>query len=174
MLPILSGPYGTGFRPGETADEIIRNPWPRWVKQPPMVESGKSSPNEELRDAIDQALQSGVDEKAIAQMVAERALTLNDVARNGLAVETPPENAGDVIYEPGGLPEGLIDLPSAAKKYGIKPATLRMWVQRGRLPRRGRLRGPSPGRGYIVAAIADIEYCRDNPRKPWHNKSVTS
>lgn len=87
-----------------------------------MVESGKSTLTEDLRSVIDQALRSGMDKKAIARMVAERALTLNDVARNGLATDTPPENTGDVIYEPGELPDGLIDLPSAAKKYGVSAA----------------------------------------------------
>ena len=81
-----------------------------------MVESGNSTLTEDLQSLIDQALRSGMDAEAIARMVAQRALTLNDVARNGLTTETPPEDAGDVIYEPGELPEGLIDLPSAAKK----------------------------------------------------------
>ena len=31
-----------------------------------------------------------------------------------------PTQADDVIYEPGNLPEGLIDLPTASRKYGIK------------------------------------------------------
>ena len=139
-----------------------------------MVESGKDTLAEDLQSVIDQALRSGMDAEAIARMVAERALTLNDVARNGLAGDTPPEDAGDVIYEPGELPDGLIDLPSAAKKYGISVVMLRSWVQRGKLPRRGRLRGRSPGRGYIVTEDQMIPYCRDNPRKTGRKKRASS
>ena len=137
-----------------------------------MVESGKSTLTEDLQSVIDQALRSGMDAEAIARMVAERALTLNDVARNGLATETPPKEAGDVIYEPGELPDGLIDLPSAARKYGIPVRTLGSWVHRGKLPRRGRLKGRAAGGGYIVTEEAAIMYCRDHPRKPWHSKSA--
>lgn len=139
-----------------------------------MVESGKSTLTEDLQSVIDQALRSGMDAEAIARMVAQRALTLNDVARNGLADETPPEDLGDVIYEPGELPDGLIDLPSAAKKYGIPVRTLQSWIYRGKLPRRGKLRARSPGGGYTVTEREAILFCRDNPRKPWHNKSANS
>ena len=128
-----------------------------------MVESGESSLTEELRGAIDQALRSGMDVEAIAHMVAERALTLNELATDTLAAETPPNDEGAVIYDE--LPPGLIDLPSASKKYGIPVKTLRTWVHRGKIPRRGRLRARSPGGGYIVTVEAEIEYCRDNPRK---------
>ena len=135
-----------------------------------MVESGKSTPSEDLQGAIDQALRSGMDAEAIAQMVAERVKArrvsdANDIVGVLDAPETTPEDAGAVIYEPGKLPEGLIDLPSAAKKYGIKVATLRSWIQLGKLPRRGRLRAPSPGGGYVVTEEEAITFCRDNPRK---------
>ena len=144
-----------------------------------MLESGKSTPTEELQGAIDQALRSGMDAEAIAHMVAERinvtrGSDANDIVGVQDAPETPPEDAGDVIYEPGELPEGLIDLPSAAKKYGISVVTLRSWVQRGKLPRRGRLRGRSPGRGYIVTEDKMIPYCRDNPRKTGRKKRASS
>ena len=128
----------------------------RLVKQPAMVESGNSTLTEELQSVIDQALRSGMDAEAIARMVAERALTLNDVARNGLATDTPPGDAGDVFYEPGELPEGLIDLPSAADIYHKRLGTLRQWVQRGKLQKLGRMRGAAPG-GYIVVSKRELE-----------------
>lgn len=120
--------------------------------------------------------------RAAMERFREDGLSLDDMASMITAAKNEPQPANgthrsendDVIYEPGELPDGLIDLPSASKKYGIKPATLRMWVQRGRLPRRGRLRGPSPGRGYIVTVEAEIKHCRDNPRKPGPKSSVTS
>ena len=133
-----------------------------------MLTYGNDEKREAFRAAIERAREDGLSEAEMANMIT--AVESEISSTNGVH----PVDTGDVIYEPGQLPEGLIDLPSASKKYGIKPATLRMWVQRGRLPRRGRLRGPSPGRGYIVTVEAAIEHCRDNPRKPWHNKSVTS
>ena len=119
---------------------------------------------------------------AAIERAQEDGLSLDDLASMITAVTEPqPRTNGvqhteseDVLYEPGNLPEGLIDLPSAAKKYGIPVATLRRWIQREKLPRRGRLRGRAPGGGYIVTEEAMILHCRDNPRKPWFNKSVPS
>ena len=144
-----------------------------------MVESGKSTLTEDLQSAIDQALRSGMDAEAIAHMVAERikATRVSD-AKDIVGVldapETTPEDTGAVIYEPGELPDGLIDLPSAAKKYGIPVRTLQSWVHRGRLSRRGKLRARSPGGGYTVVIAADIEYCRDHPRKRGRKKNANS
>ena len=111
----------------------------------------------------------------------EDGLSLDDMASMITAADTqePPVSVhttdpDDVIYEPGQLPDGLIDLPSASKRYGIPVKTLGAWVRRGKLPKCGRLRGPSPGRGYLVTVEAEIEYCRDNPRKPGPKGSVVS
>jgi hypothetical protein len=122
-----------------------------------MVESVKSTPNEALRGAIDQALRSGMDAGEIADMVAECTVNLQHMATDDLAADTPHKGQGDVRYEPGELPEGLIDLPSAAKKYGIPGSTLRNWVQRRKLPRCGRLRARADGGGYIVTEEAAID-----------------
>ena len=135
-----------------------------------MLESGKSTPNEDLQGAIDQALRSGMDAEAIARMVAERVKArrvsdANDIVGVLDAPETPPEEAGDVIYKPGNLPEGLIDLPTAAKKYGIKPDTLRHWVYDEHVPMVGKLKGPAPGGGYKVVRLIDLEAHLHSPRK---------
>ena len=140
-----------------------------------MIESGKSTPTEELQGAIDQALRSGMDAEAIAHMVAERIKVTrvsdaNDIVGVLDTPETPPEDPGDVIYEPGELPEGLIDLPSAARKYGIPVRTLQTWIKRGKLPKRGRIRARAPGGGYILTVESEIEYCRDHPRKTGRKK----
>ena len=143
-----------------------------------MVELGKST-KDDLISAIDQALRSGIKAEAIADMVAERT-SYHEVATPGDIAEfmdhhqdeTPPEPEGAIIYDE--LPEGLIDLPSASKKYKIPVGTLRSWVRRGKLPHKGRLRARSPGGGYIVTEEDVIVYCRDNPRKPWQTKSARS
>ena len=118
--------------------------------------------------AIEQAREEGLSLDDMASMIT--AATETQRPTNSVH----PTEPDDVIYEPGNLPDGLIDLPSASKKYGISVVTLRSWVQRGKLPRRGRVRAPSPGRGYIVTAEADIEYRRDNPRKTGRKKLASS
>ena len=133
-----------------------------------MLDSLKDSKREAFLAAIERAREDGLDPAEMANMI-----TAATEPQRPTNVVHPTESE-DVIYEPGNLPEGLIDLPSASKKYGISVKTLRSWVDRGKLPRRGRLRARSPGGGYIVTVEAGIEYCRDHPRKPWHNKSAAS
>ena len=54
------------------------------------------------------------------------------------------------------LPEGLIDLPTAMRKYGCRRGRLDSWVKRGHLEVRGRLRGAAPGGGYLVVSEAEV------------------
>ena len=120
--------------------------------------------------------------RAAMERFREDGLSLDDMASMITAAKNElqpsngahPENTDDVMYEPGELPDGLIDLPSASKKFGIPVRTLQSWIHRGKLPRRGKLRARSPGGGYTVTEQAAILYCRDNPRKPWSNKSANS
>ena len=133
-----------------------------------MLDSLKDSKREAFLAAIERAREDGLSLDDMVSMITAAA----NNGHNDRSVH--PAEPDDVIYEPGSLPEGLIDLPSASKKYGISVKTLRSWVDRGKLPRRGRLRARSPGGGYIVTVEAGIEYCRDHPRKPWHNKSAAS
>ena len=117
--------------------------------------------------AIERAREEGLSPAEMASMItaAEHEAHTADGAHSN--------ESDDVIYEPGNLPEGLIDLPSASKKYGIPVKTLRSWVHRGKLPRRGRLRARAAGGGYIVTEQAAILYCREHPRKPGPKRSAT-
>ena len=133
-----------------------------------MLTYGDDKKREAFRAAIERAREDGLSPAEMASMIT--AAKKEPQPSNGAG----PKDADDVIYEPGALPEGLIDLPSASKKYGISVVTLRSWVQRGKLPRLGRLRGASPGRGYIVTDDAMIPYCRDNPRKTGRKKLASS
>ena len=126
-----------------------------------MLESSKDSEREAFRSAIKRARQGGLSQDEMASMITAADNTERSLGNGSVQ----PTEMDDVIYEPGNLPEGLIDLPSASRKYGIKVATLRSWIQLGKLPRKGRLRAPSPGGGYVVTEEAAITYCRDNPRK---------
>ena len=60
--------------------------------------------------------------------------------------ETYPTEERYVVYQD--VPAGLIDLPSAARKYGVNLKTAGGWLRRGLIPRMGKLRAPGPGGGY--------------------------
>ena len=130
-----------------------------------MVELGRQA-TDELRSAIDQALRSGIRAEAIADMLAERTIyhevaTPSDIAEflDHHQDETPSEPEGAVIYDE--LPPGLIDLPSASKKYGINLKTATGWLRRGRIPRMGRIRAPGRGDGYnVTCETASAEMAR--------------
>ena len=124
-----------------------------------MLTSDKESKREAFRAAIEQAQEDGLSTSEMAAMIT--AATEKQHPANG----ANPKDSEYVIYEPGELPEGLIDLPSASRKYGIPISTLQSWLRRGKLPRRGRVRARAAGGGYVVTEMAAIEYCRDNPRK---------
>ena len=133
-----------------------------------MLDSLKDSKREAFRAAVERAREDGLSLDDMASMITAAA---NTEQSDGSVHPTEPD---DVIYEPGNLPEGLIDLPSASKKYGIPVKTLGAWVRRGKLVKCGRLRARSPGGGYIVTEEAQIIYCRENPRKPGPKRSVVS
>ncbi len=139
-----------------------------------MLESGKNAPAaEELNRVVARLLAQGADGAQIVEMVAERITTLTELASTTLAPDVRCDEDAEVMYEPGQLPDGLIDLPSAAKKYEIPVVTLRAWMRRGKIPFRGRLRGKAAGGGFLVTEKRAIQHARENPRKPWHNKSAT-
>ena len=133
-----------------------------------MLTYGDETEREAFRAAIERARDNGLSLDDMASMIT----TATETQRPSNVVH--PTQSEDVVYEPGNLPEGLIDLPSASRKYGISKATLRTWVHRGKLPRLGRLRAKSPGGGYIVTREAEILYCRDHPRKTGRKKRETS
>ena len=129
---------------------------------------------DDLGYALDRVLALGIEGDEIGRMLAAR---VNDIeqrkeSRNG----TPALDADAecLVYDPGDVPPGLISLPDAAKKYEIPNATLRRWVQRGKLPKCGRVRAKAPGGGYILTKEDMIEYCRDHPRKRGRKKNGTS
>ena len=123
-----------------------------------------------MRDVIDAALESGVPRDDLLDMVNIAYLqkaggTVNPQAKGnghkGLKLATDDKEMP--IYTE--LPEGLIDLPSAAKKYKTTVYRLRAWVQRGHISARGRLRAGCPGGGYYVVAEADLERRLAEPPK---------
>ena len=145
--------------------DVVETAWDK--PRTDMLTYGDEKKREAFRVAIEQAREDGLSPAEMASMIT--------AAENG----THPANGvhrketDDVIYEPGELPDGLIDLPSASKKYGIPGSTLRNWIRRGKLAAEGRLRAPAAGGGYVVVSQAGIEYCRDHPRKTGRKKRAT-
>ena len=115
-----------------------------------------------LLSAIHTALEAGVARDDLLDMVNIAYLqmaggTVNPQAKGNaqIGLELATDDKELPIYTE--LPEGLIDLPSAAKKYDTTVYRFRAWVQRGHIKARGRLRAGCPGGGYYVVAEADLE-----------------
>ena len=117
-----------------------------------MLESAQPTADE-LKGVISDALAAGV-------------LTKDDILDMVSTAESPTSASG---HTPAGptigtddlpiyteLPEGLIDLPTAARNYGCQLQRFYMWVRRGQLKAHGRLRASSPGGGYIVVSQTEL------------------
>ena len=105
-----------------------------------------------LGEAITDALSVGTTRQDIVSTVAT-ALAKAEAKESELTgLDAGPQ--GCPIFPE--LPEGLIDLPSAAAKYGLPLYRLRTWVQRGHLTVIGRLRAPSPGGGYLILSEKEL------------------
>ena len=129
-----------------------------------MVESRQEAITH-LSDAVDVAAASGVPGHEILTMVADRIKlqqmplpqveTAGDIVAFLAHSTTPtPNDEGAVIYDE--LPPGLIDLPSASRKYGIALGTLHQWAYRGKIPRLGRLRGRATRGGFVVTSEQNL------------------
>ena len=133
-----------------------------------MVDSTRTTAND-LRSAIEDALAAGV---VTRDEILDMVPTIDPQPANGHETAVPATSADDLpIYTE--LPEGLIDLPTAARKYGCHLQRFYMWVHRGHLTCRGRLRAPSRGGGYIVVSeeelktrIGSVSEKGGRPRKP--------
>ena len=102
-----------------------------------MTQSQNHSTVEWLRSAINHALARGVTRSAIYTMVATAPPPRPYAADANSAWPADPDR---IVYDE--VPAGLITLPDAAAKYGVKPGRLNVAVFRGMIPRAGRLRGP--------------------------------
>ena len=65
-----------------------------------------------------------------------------------------PCDDSDRIFDE--LPDGMIDLPSAAKKHRINRSTIRHWVKTGKVPCQGRIKGSATGGGYLLIYETDL------------------
>ena len=68
----------------------------------------------------------------------------------------------DIIYTE--LPTGLIDLPSAARKYDLNRRTIRDWVIKSHLKVYGRLKGSAKGGGFLLLKESELLAYMTAPR----------
>ena len=86
------------------------------------------------------------------------------------------ENPELPIYDE--LPNGLIDVPSAARRHDLNLRTIHSWIRVGHISRVGRLRAPARGGGYSVVNEAELVAYKNaprnkggRPRKSWQRMS---
>ena len=125
------------------------------------VETSRAS-RDRLANAISDALAEGISERDLLNMVTTAAV--EQVAEQpkipGLFPDAEP------IYTEDDVPDGLIDLPSAARKHGHRITRLQRWVQRGHLKVYGRMRAPARGGGYLLLSEDElIARMRAEPNK---------
>ena len=127
-----------------------------------MPESGNDRRRAAFQLAIERARADGLSFDDLAGMVTAAA----DSERSGSPLHSG--EPGDTIYLRGQLPEGLIDLPSAARKYGeeygVSADAMRKWVNRGRVAKAGLLKAPAPGGGYLVVRETELLEYMQRPR----------
>ena len=69
----------------------------------------------------------------------------------------------EVVFDT--LPDGLIDLPTACKKYGVNVQTANGWMRHGFIPRLGKIRAPGKGGANVTSERVFAEVAAD-PVKP--------
>ena len=97
-----------------------------------------------LRKAMADARAAGMDLADVRNMVT-------DVYTAEHNQSEPPPTA-DVVYDE--LPDGLIDLPSACRKYGVNRQTANGWMRKGQIPYLGKIKAPARGGGYNVTSLS--------------------
>ena len=118
------------------------------------------TPLAEVGEAIGRALRFGATREEILSML-ELKVTEHEVAYQDTLPAFPDDDPDTVYTE---LPPGLIDLPTAASKYGLNKVTLYRWLTGGRLKRYGRLKAPATGGGYHVMSEDELIAYMSAPR----------
>ena len=131
--------------------------------------SGTSAPTMVyLQDAVARALQSGATRDDILSVielkVAEHETAFQD------RMPGFPDDDPDTIYD--AVPPGLIDLPSARRKYNVPERTIHSWVKKGHVRLRGRLKGPAKGGGYLLVREDELTAYLTAPRKKGGRPSI--
>ena len=85
-----------------------------------------------------------------------------------VAASTAPP-AGPRIYTE--LPDGLITIGDASRKYGCPMTSMCDWISQGRLRDIGRLKAPARG-GYMLVSEDELQRCLRVRRKPGRSRKV--
>ena len=145
-----------------------------WKDTPVLTRRNGAShtPLAEAGEAIERALRSGATREEILFML-ELKVTEHEVAYQDTLPAFPDDDRDTVYIE---LPPGLIDVPTASRKYNVPDATLRGWIKKGRLHSRGRLKGPAARGGFqvvdedeLVQHIAAPRNKGGRPRKTYND-----
>ena len=114
---------------------------------------------EQWRDVNQEALRAGAAEGYLQSM-----LTTETIAVQDHHCETcPPDNYDpDTVYAE--LPEGLITLPEAARKYNVNRRTIQTWLRQNRLERKGRMKGSARGGGFVLVDESELVRYMNAPR----------
>ena len=102
--------------------------------------------------AIERALRSGVTPKELQSML-ELKVSVHETVHQDTLPELPVDDRDTIHTE---LPIGLIDVPSAVKKYKLRPSTIYDWLKKGHLQQHGRLKGPVRGGGFLVIRESEL------------------
>ena len=115
--------------------------------------AARSASLEGLSEAVLQALTAGA---SPTDLMATISATITDYQAS--RQESIPGlltcDDAEVIYDE--LPDGLIDLPTAAQKFKLPTATLHTWLRKSHIHSRGRRRASAPGGGVLVLDEAEI------------------
>ena len=126
----------------------------------------KAPPLERLSTVVAEALAEGVTQQELMGVVLTTVATYTPPMQVSLDDEADCEDfqapAPDTIYTE--LPPGFLDLPSAARKYGLNEWTLRNWVRKGHVKMQGRIKGSAKGGGFILVRDSELRLYIDTPK----------
>ena len=121
-----------------------------------------------LQDAVSNALQSGATWDEILIVLQLKASEFETPSQDHMP-GFPKDDPG-TIYD--AVPPGLIDLPSARRKYNVPRRTIHSWVEKGHVRLRGRLKGPAKGGGYLLVREDELTAYLTAPRKKGGRPSI--
>ena len=115
----------------------------------------------QLQTEVTQALDlgaAGADILSIVQTIVDKY----EVIQPSFEASNGNGHDKDAIFDE--LPEGMIDIPTAARKYDCPLGRIRNWVNRGRVKTYGRWKAPAPGGGYLFMKESDFVKYLKSPR----------
>ena len=123
----------------------------------------EADPLEDLEEAVNKAVSVGCSRGDIVERVKTTLIEERSEIKPEGAFVLNEDGTERIYYK---VPEGMIDLSTAAEQYNIPTSRVRRWVVMGRVPSQGRLRGKAPGGGSYLVLESDVVELIMNPPKP--------